>query len=141
MCEMTKARKLSSSGQKYPGTKHRQASHIDSKLISKRGNNVVEEQGEARPYLNRICSIGSYLCILYHLGDRNLSLVEESWPCDHSVSNGLMIPVIITAVEDRSPVRFWLGMIMWLSDRLYLFCFFSFPSPSSIKDPENTRAN
>ncbi|KAB2016231.1 hypothetical protein ES319_D08G082000v1 [Gossypium barbadense] len=42
----------------------------------------------ARPYLNRICSIGSYLCILKLKGDRIPSLVDEPGLCDLSVIIG-----------------------------------------------------
>nr|AAT46037.1 At5g54075 [Arabidopsis thaliana]AAT70480.1 At5g54075 [Arabidopsis thaliana] len=31
----------------------------------------------SRPYLNRICSIGSYLCFLDFSRDRPLTLVDE----------------------------------------------------------------
>jgi hypothetical protein len=31
----------------------------------------------ARPYLNRICSIGSYRCILYYKGGKHSSLVDD----------------------------------------------------------------
>ncbi|KAK7835093.1 hypothetical protein CFP56_023825 [Quercus suber] len=49
-----------------------------------------------RPYLNRICSTGSYLCILAHKGDRTPNLVDEPWPCDQSVINGLVVSVRVT---------------------------------------------
>ena len=62
--------------------------------------------------------LGSYLFILEHQGGRDLNLVDEPWPCDHIVSNGWMILVIIFAVEDRSlSPWFGLGMIVRWSDR------------------------
>ncbi|KAK7245965.1 hypothetical protein RIF29_40819 [Crotalaria pallida] len=49
---------------------------------------------------------GSYNCILGYEGDRNLSLVDESRPCDQSVINCFgdlsHLRVSFVAVEDRS---------------------------------------
>ncbi|KAG4133047.1 hypothetical protein ERO13_D08G070950v2, partial [Gossypium hirsutum] len=53
----------------------------------------------ARPYLNRICSIGSYLCVHKFKGDRILSLVDETRLCDLSVITGPVMPLL--ALLDR----------------------------------------
>ncbi|MBA0736402.1 hypothetical protein Gogos_009958, partial [Gossypium gossypioides] len=53
----------------------------------------------SRPYLNRICSIGSYLCVLNFKGDRILSLVDEPRLCDLSVITGPVMPLL--ALLDR----------------------------------------
>ncbi|PPD95377.1 hypothetical protein GOBAR_DD07607 [Gossypium barbadense] len=53
----------------------------------------------ARPYLNRICSIGSYLCVHKFKGDRILSLVDEPRLCDLSVITGPVMP--LRALLDR----------------------------------------
>ncbi|MFQ6651377.1 hypothetical protein Gotur_023727, partial [Gossypium turneri] len=48
----------------------------------------------ARPYLNRICSTGSYLCVLKFKGDRIQSLVDEPRLCDLSVITSLVISLL-----------------------------------------------
>jgi len=62
---------------------------------------LFEEPVAARPYLNRICSIGSYFCLLKLMiketETRNRDCMIIVWV------NGLMALVIIMAVEDRFP--------------------------------------
>ncbi|TYG56731.1 hypothetical protein ES288_D08G086900v1 [Gossypium darwinii] len=52
-----------------------------------------------RPYLNRICSIGSYLCVLQFKGDRIPSLVDEPGLCDLSVIIGLAYCIQIVPLQ------------------------------------------
>ncbi|KAK8499537.1 hypothetical protein V6N13_060954 [Hibiscus sabdariffa] len=67
---------------------------------------------KARPYLNRICSIGSYLCILEFKGDRIPSLVDELRLCDQSVITDLVAPSwAILIAEDRSQLALAAGMV------------------------------
>ncbi|CAI8588478.1 unnamed protein product [Vicia faba] len=56
----------------------------------------------------------SYYCVLDFKGDRNISLVDESRPCDQSVINGQDDPhvvVIISAVDDRSQLVTLAGVV------------------------------
>ncbi|MFQ6651378.1 hypothetical protein Gotur_023727, partial [Gossypium turneri] len=55
----------------------------------------------ARSYLNRICSIGSYLCVRKFKGDRIQSLVDEPRLCDLSVITGLVISLLVSLRPQR----------------------------------------
>nr|KJB22935.1 hypothetical protein B456_004G074800 [Gossypium raimondii] len=81
----------------------------------------------ARPYLNRICSIGSYLCFLKFKRDRIPSLVDEPRLCDLSVITGPVMPLL--ALLDRrgsfSACLVLLGRShSCLTDSTPFFCFF-----------------
>ena len=68
---------------------------------------VVKDEA-VRPYLNRICSIGSYRFILYNKGGKHLSLVDDAGPLGQSVINGRdalqSISAVNHALAERSGV-------------------------------------
>ncbi|MBA0645521.1 hypothetical protein Goklo_013612 [Gossypium klotzschianum] len=82
-----------------------------------------------RPYLNRICSIGSYLCVLKLKGDRIPSLVDEPRLCDLSVIIGPVIPLLVSLRPQRIVLSLlWAaGKVTQLSDRLLRLLFLLFP--------------